>query len=78
MATYLGLDIGTSAVKAVLVDEAQEVRAEASSPLAISRPRELWSEQQPNAWWATPGGRGRGLALTGRVNRTRNLVCAGA
>jgi xylulokinase len=51
VATYLGLDIGTSAVKAVLVDEAQEVLAEASSPLAISRPRELWSEQQPDAWW---------------------------
>ncbi|MDJ1159165.1 xylulokinase [Chelatococcus sp. SYSU_G07232] len=51
MARFIGLDIGTSAVKAVLVDEAQAVLAEAAEPLATERPRPLWSEQHPDAWW---------------------------
>ncbi len=49
--TFLGIDIGTSAVKAVLVDGAQHLLAEAEAPLTISRPRPLWSEQDPDAWW---------------------------
>ena len=51
MGKYLGIDIGTSAVKAVLMDEAGSVCAQASAPLAVSRPRPLWSEQQPDDWW---------------------------
>jgi xylulokinase len=48
---FLGIDIGTSSVKAVLVDEAQRLIASSSAPLAIARPRELWSEQDPEDWW---------------------------
>ena len=48
---FLGIDIGTSSVKAVLVDERQRIVATASAPLAISRPRDLWSEQNPEDWW---------------------------
>jgi xylulokinase len=55
MASYLGLDIGTSSVKGVLVDEAQVERAEASAPLSLSRPVPLWSEQDPAHWWAAVG-----------------------
>ncbi|KAA2244335.1 xylulokinase [Salinarimonas soli] len=51
MAAFLGLDIGTSSVKAVLVDEAGAALAEAGRPLAVSRPRPLWSEQDPEDWW---------------------------
>lgn len=47
---YLGLDIGTSGVKAVLVDESQSVIDQASSPLSVSRPKPLWSEQNPEDW----------------------------
>ena len=50
--TFLGIDVGTSAVKAVLVDGDQKLLAEAEAPLAISRPHPLWSEQDPDAWWA--------------------------
>ncbi len=50
-ATYLGLDIGTSSIKAILVDASQALLAEASVPLDISRPHPLWSEQEPEAWW---------------------------
>ncbi|WP_416879158.1 xylulokinase [Litorimonas sp.] len=47
---YLGLDIGTSGVKAVLVDDSQTVIDQASSPLSVSRPKPLWSEQNPEDW----------------------------
>jgi xylulokinase len=51
MTAFLGIDVGTSSVKAVLIDQAQRLLAEGSAPLAISRPREHWSEQDPNDWW---------------------------
>ena len=48
---WLGIDIGTSAVKVVLVDGAQAPLATATVPLSTSRPRPLWSEQHPDIWW---------------------------
>jgi len=51
MPCYLGIDIGTSAVKAIIVDERQSTLAQAALPLEISRPRHLWSEQDPATWW---------------------------
>jgi xylulokinase len=47
----LGIDIGTSEVKVVLVDDAQRVVGQSHSPVAISRPHPLWSEQDPHDWW---------------------------
>lgn len=49
---YLGIDIGTSSVKAVVVDGAQAIIATATAPIEVSRPHELWSEQDPAQWWA--------------------------
>ncbi|WP_421696423.1 xylulokinase [Aestuariivirga sp.] len=49
---YLGIDLGTSSVKAVVVDGAQRILAAAAAPLSVSRPRALWSEQSPGDWWA--------------------------
>ena len=48
---YLGIDIGTSSVKVVVVDGEQHILASATAPLSISRPKELWSEQNPEDWW---------------------------
>ncbi|MGP1398004.1 MAG: xylulokinase [Inquilinaceae bacterium] len=48
---FIGLDLGTSAVKAVLVDDDQNVVDQASAPLTVSRPHPLWSEQDPDHWW---------------------------
>jgi xylulokinase len=48
---YVGIDVGTSSVKALLVDDAQHILAEASSPLTVDRPHALWSEQSPDQWW---------------------------
>src|SRR6476620_6774051 len=49
--TFLGIDLGTSAVKAILVDEAQNLIDQASASLNVSRPQPLWSEQNPEDWW---------------------------
>lgn len=48
---FVGIDLGTSAVKAVLLDRDGVLRASASAPLAISRPQPRWSEQDPEHWW---------------------------
>lgn len=47
---FLGLDLGTSGLKGVLVDDTQRVVAEATAPLGVSRPRDGWSEQSPADW----------------------------
>ncbi|MEM9581854.1 MAG: xylulokinase [Pseudomonadota bacterium] len=47
---YLGLDLGTSAVKALLIGVDQEVLAEARAPLGVARPHPGWSEQTPADW----------------------------
>ncbi len=49
--TFLGIDVGTSAVKLVLVDERQAIVAGAEEPLRPRQPRPLWSEDDPEAWW---------------------------
>jgi xylulokinase len=48
---YLGIDLGTSAVKALLVDDGQAVVGHAAAPLTASRPQPTWSEQDPEQWW---------------------------
>ncbi|NUB16411.1 xylulokinase, partial [Azospirillum brasilense] len=52
---YLGIDLGTSGVKAVLVDAAQRLGGQSTAPLEVSRPHPLWSEQDPEDWWAATG-----------------------
>ena len=59
---YLGVDVGTSAVKAVIVNEDGRVAGEASAPLSVSRPEPLYSEQNPADWWAATDTAVRSLA----------------
>jgi len=49
---YIGLDLGTSGLKGVLIGEDQTVLAEATAPLSVQRPHEGWSEQSPADWIA--------------------------
>ncbi len=49
---YVGIDLGTSAVKVLLVDSGQRVVDQESVALEVQRPRPLWSEQDPEAWWS--------------------------
>ena len=48
---FLGLDVGTSGVKAILVATSGEVVASATSPLTMATPHPGWAEQDPEAWW---------------------------
>lgn len=48
--TFIGLDLGTSSLKAILIDMDQKVLAEYAVPLTVSRPHDGWSEQDPNQW----------------------------
>ena len=48
---FLGIDIGTSSVKVVVLDREQRVRASESAPLAVQQPHPLWREQNPDDWW---------------------------
>ncbi|MFN4057625.1 MAG: xylulokinase [Roseinatronobacter sp.] len=76
---YLGLDLGTSGLKGVLIDDSQTVLAEASAPLAVSRPHPGWSEQDPRDWIVAAEsvldqlagfglGKLRGLGLSGQMH----------
>jgi xylulokinase len=49
---YLGLDIGTSGVKAILVNEAGAPAGSANAELSVSRPHSGWSEQKADDWVA--------------------------
>jgi xylulokinase len=47
---YLGLDCGTSSLKALLTDERRETVATAARAYSPDRPRPGWSEQNPDDW----------------------------
>ena len=47
---FLGVDLGTSGVKALLIADDQSVIGEATAPLSVSRPAPGWSEQDPADW----------------------------
>jgi len=48
---FLGIDIGTSGVKAVVLDESGTVVGQGTAALTVQRPHPLWSEQDPESWW---------------------------
>lgn len=48
---YIGIDLGTSGVKAILLNEQGDVLASQTETLTVSRPHPLWSEQDPEHWW---------------------------
>ncbi len=51
MPLFLGLDIGTSATKAVVMDDAGRTRATAAAEYPLVQPRPGWTEQHPQDWW---------------------------
>lgn len=49
---YIGVDLGTSACKFLLVDDKSRVLNTVSKTYPISFPHPGWSEQAPEDWWA--------------------------
>lgn len=84
---YIGLDLGTSGLKGVLVTEDQRVVAEATAPLSVKRPHDGWSEQSPSDWIAAAEtvmdslsahglGEVRGIGLSGQMHGATLLDAA--
>ncbi len=71
-ALFLGLDVGTSGVKAILVAEGGAVAASATIPLTLSTPQAGWAEQEPVAWWDAV------VAAISAVRRARPDAAIGA
>ncbi|PYE54629.1 xylulokinase [Deinococcus yavapaiensis] len=75
---FLGVDLGTSSVKAVLYDEAGRLVRDASAAYAVASPRPGWAETDPEAWWsatvsavrtaAEDGLRVKALGLSGQMH----------
>ena len=79
-ACFLGLDIGTSGVKAILVGADGDVLATGVTPLQLSTPHPGWAEQDPEMWWqasiaatrivlaAQPGARVVSVGISGQMH----------
>lgn len=48
---FLGIDIGTTSTKAVMIDTAGRVLGQASRPSTLSSRRPGWAEEDPDEWW---------------------------
>ena len=64
----LGIDVSTTATKALLVDESGGVVAVASSEYDLSTPRPLWAEQDPELWWQATQAAIREVMATAEVD----------
>jgi len=78
----LGIDVSTTGVKALLIDEMGQVFSSATTPIPLSTPYPLWSEQSPEHWWSgavtsirqvlaqtgLDGSEIRGVGLTGQMH----------
>ncbi|MEQ1521913.1 MAG: FGGY family carbohydrate kinase, partial [Aestuariivirga sp.] len=53
--TYLGIDLGTTALKCLITDHKQRVVGLAEVSLPTVRPQPGWSEQKPQDWWPALG-----------------------
>ncbi|MEM7228001.1 MAG: xylulokinase [Planctomycetota bacterium] len=72
----IGLDIGTSATKGIVMTPDGDVCAVASSPHDISHPADGWSEQDPAMWWSATVDVIRRLLADERVEPTA-IQCVG-
>ena len=74
----LGIDVGTTAVKAVVVDESGAVLADADAEQPLSVPRPGWAEQDPETWWSsTRRAVAAALADLRRAPRSVEIAAAG-
>ena len=74
---YIGIDLGTSGVKAVLLDKAGQLIGSQSQKLTVSRPKPLWSEQDPESWWQATDSVMRALASQYDLSQVRAIGLSG-
>lgn len=74
---FIGLDLGTSGLKAVLIDAHQAIVAEATAPLAAVRPAPGWSEQAPADWLDAADAAMRALAAQAPLALVRGIGLSG-
>lgn len=74
---YIGIDLGTSGVKVILLNEQQQVVATHTEPLSISRPYPLWSEQNPKDWWTATDRAMQALASQHDLRQVKALGLTG-
>lgn len=76
---YLGIDLGTSGVKVILMDDQQTIITSSTARLTISRPQSLWSEQNPNDWWGATQNAIRKIKYThaNELKKVRALAFSG-
>lgn len=75
--TYIGLDLGTSSLKAILIDENQAVLAEHTVPLTVQRPHDGWSEQDPRSWEGATVTALRALGQSANLRDVKGLGISG-
>ena len=51
MALYIGVDIGTSGTKSLIMDEDGVILAESTASYPVQMPKPLWTQQDPEVWW---------------------------
>lgn len=74
---YIGIDLGTSGVKAILLNEQGEVVASQTEKLTVSRPHPLWSEQDPEQWWQATDRALKALVKQHSLSNVKALGIAG-
>ncbi|WP_282602878.1 xylulokinase [Paracoccus sp. PARArs4] len=74
---YLGIDLGTSGVKALLMDDAQRIIGSATESLTVQRPASGWSEQDPDAWISAADRAVSRIAREHGLSRLRGIGLSG-
>lgn len=74
---YIGIDLGTSGVKAILLNEQGDVVASHTEKLTVSRPHPLWSEQDPEQWWLATDRAVKALGQQHSLSEVKALGIAG-
>ncbi|HDT1380533.1 TPA: xylulokinase [Klebsiella aerogenes] len=74
---YIGIDLGTSGVKAILLNEQGDVLATHTEKLTVSRPHPLWSEQDPEQWWQATNTAMQALGSQHALREVKALGIAG-
>ncbi|GAB2696729.1 xylulokinase [Aliiglaciecola aliphaticivorans] len=74
---YLGVDLGTSGIKIIVMDEAGNIVDSETEALQVSRPNPLWSEQDPQHWWAACDTVMQKLAKRNQMQQVKSIGLSG-